>query len=127
MSFTPKRLTKFCREEAGDTLRAVFTYRRDGGRLLYARDDVRSSLTPEAIEQYQEAAWEVHGVMIDQIGRVEGMGPHRVSVHTFDFGFAFQFVHSDDRGVLATFDGEIGRNPHEFITRREEKLGIEQV
>jgi len=126
MSFTPKRLTKFCREEAGDMLRAVFAYRRDDGSLLYARNDVRSSLTPEATEQYQKAAWDVHREINGQISRVEGMGPHRVSVHTFDFGFAFQFVHSDERGVLATFDREIGRNLHQFITACEERLGIEQ-
>lgn len=117
-----EELAEFCRVEGRGSLRGVFTYRADGGDVVYAREDLEEVYGGEGFVGLREAAWEVHETVLEEAPNVRTLGKYRVTVHTFDQGFVMQFRESPEEGVAVVFDRDVGRNLHEFLLECEDYL-----
>ena len=98
MSFTP---VPTLRDVAGEALRAVAAYDRDGLELLYERDDVSQKET--AIDRIHEE------LVLQELGReylerLFGVGRWHCTMHRFDRATCVHYAEGEFSGVFVSVD-----------------------
>ena len=108
------RLVERLREEAGENLRTVTTYREETYELLFMRENVDAIYSTEEID-----------VIFEEI-RLEGWGRERLedlfnagslecSVYGFEKAMMLHFVKNGFSGVFITYDRNAGIDTESFI------------
>jgi len=95
-------VTTDLREEAGDALRVVATYDRDGYDLVYCRDDVTGRMDDVATGIHDDLV--LQGVGREHLESLFDAGELHCSVHRFDEVTAFHFLASDQTGLFVSID-----------------------
>ena len=110
-----ERLTKYCRERAGERLRSVVAYDRSGYELVFLRDDLQTRYDQERFDWLVERANTVHEEVYTAGGHDSPLGEAEATVHYFENAFVVQLLMAADRGYLATFDSRVGKALGAFI------------
>ena len=97
-------VTADLREEAGDALRVVATYDRDGYDLVYCRDDVTERMADVAAEIHDDLV--LQGVGREHLESLFDAGDLHCSVHRFDDLTAFHFLASEYTGLFVSVDAD---------------------
>lgn len=92
------------REEAGDALRVVATYDRDGYDVVYCRDDVTGRMADVAPEIHDDLV--LQGVGREHLESLFDAGELHCSVHRFDELTAFHFLASEYTGLFVSIDAD---------------------
>lgn len=110
-----RRLKRFCDGRAGQLLRGVFVYDDDGVETVYLRDDVRAAYTEEGVAVLAEAARRIHKISMRVGASGSALGDLDGHVHAFEHAHVLQIPMEDDRGVIVSFDREVGGQLAGFI------------
>lgn len=98
----PDSVTSDLREEAGDALRVVATYDRDGYHLVYCRDDVTDRVADRAAAIHDDLV--LQGIGRDHLESLFEAGELHCSVHRLDELTAFHFLASEYTGLFVSID-----------------------
>lgn len=97
-------VTADLRDAAGDALRVVATYDRDGYHLRYCRDDVVDRTADRAPAIHDDLV--LQGVGRDHLESLFDGGSLHCSVHRFDDLTAFHFLAGDHTGLFVSIDSD---------------------
>lgn len=89
---------------AGDALRVVATYDREGYEVRYARDDLQGRLESVADGVHQDLVLE--GVGREHLESLFEAGDLRCTMHRFDELTAFHFPDDEYRGLFVSVDSD---------------------
>jgi hypothetical protein len=122
-----ERLVGYCHERAGDGLRTVTAYDRDGFEVVYIRDDLANRYSRERFEQFVTPAREAHATLeplhtADELP----LGSHAATIHAFENAVVLQLVEADGRGCLVSFESGVGSTVSEFIGECRHRLVPEE-
>ncbi len=92
------------REQAGDALRVVATYDRDGYDPVYVRDDVEGHLADQAERVHDELV--LQGLGRGHLEDLFAAGDLQCSIHRFDDLTAFHFAVGEFSGLFVSVDSE---------------------
>ncbi|MFB6172483.1 MAG: hypothetical protein ABEJ23_08100 [Haloarculaceae archaeon] len=115
------RLTRYCREQVGESLLSVFSYTEGAAELHYVHEDLKAEFRGGGLSRYQEAVWAIHTSVLQEAPKVEVFGNYRATVHAFERAFSVQF-RVDDAFVVVALDREVGRNLHQFLLECERHI-----
>jgi len=93
------------RDQAGDALRVVAEYDRDGYELRYVREDVDVRLTDRADAIHRDLVLE--GIGREHLEDLFGAGDLRCSMHRFDEVTAFHFAEAKYTGLFVSVDSDV--------------------
>jgi hypothetical protein len=97
-------VTSDLRAEAGDALRVVATYDREGYHLVYCRDDVTERTAEHAPDIHEDLV--LQGVGREHLESLFEAGKLHCSVHRFDELTAFHFLASEYTGLFVSIDAD---------------------
>jgi len=97
-------VTADLRDEAGDALRVVATYDRDGYDVVYCREDVAGRMDDVASGVHDDLV--LQGVGRDHLESLFDAGELHCSVHRFDDLTAFHFLASEYTGLFVSIDSD---------------------
>lgn len=90
------------RQQAGDALRVVAEYDRDGYDIRYVRDDVSARLAERADAIHQNLVLE--GISRGHLEDLFDAGDLRCSMHRFDEVTAFHFAEAEYTGLFVSVE-----------------------
>jgi hypothetical protein len=97
-------LVRELHELAGDSLRVVATYDRQGYEIRHARDDVDARLGDIAADVHQDLVLE--GLSREHLEELFDAGDLRCSMHRFETVTAFHFAEAEYRGLFVSIDSD---------------------
>jgi hypothetical protein len=110
-----QRLTAYCRDRVGDSLRSVVEYGETEYELVYLRDDLQSQYSDDQFDDLVGEARAVHN-RVWAVGTQAGpLGAARATVHYFENAFVIQLVPERRHGYFATFNSNVGQTLGSFI------------
>jgi len=92
------------RAEAGDALRVVATYDREGYEPVYVRDDLTARLTNRADAVHDELV--LQGIGRGHLEDLFGAGDLQCSMHRFEGLTAFHFTAAEFTGLFVSLDSD---------------------
>jgi hypothetical protein len=98
-------LVQQLQELAGDSLRVVATYDREGYEVRYVREDVEARLGTIADDVHQDLVLE--GLSREHLEELFGAGELRCSMHRFDEVTAFHFSEAEYQGLFVSIDSDV--------------------
>lgn len=108
-----QRIVEYCRDVAGDSLRAVFEYGDGGPSLRYAADAAIEF--PEDAAALCHTARQTHDALVAAGASSASLESPTASVHAFEGALVVQLPVAEDRGCLVVLDPEAGRNLVDFV------------
>ncbi len=93
------------RAQAGDALRVVAEYDRDGYDLRYVRDDVDERLDDVADDIHRDLVLE--GISRERLEDLFDAGDLRCSMHRFEEVTAFHFAEAEYAGLFVSIDSGV--------------------
>lgn len=110
-----KRLTKYCKERAGDKLRSVTIYRPEGTTSVYVREGLREDYTEEQVAALVKSATELNSTLHRSNIEDAPLGRPNAGVYSFEEAFVIQLPLNENSGIVATFDADVGSYLAGFI------------
>lgn len=102
-TYLPMGLVDKLRDEIGENLRAVATYREAEYEVVYEREDVAAK--PRAIDRiHQELIME--GMGTEYLEDVFDVGRLNCTMHSFEEAMCFHFLRGNMTGVFVAIDPE---------------------
>jgi hypothetical protein len=109
----PQRIVEYCRDVAGDSLRAVFEYGDDGPSLRYAAGSTLEF--PDDAAALCHTARQTHDALAAAGANSTALESPTASVHAFEGALVVQLPVAEDCGCLVVLDPEAGRNLVDFV------------
>lgn len=118
---TGNRLADYARGQIGDALRTVVVLYENDCVVVYLRDDLRKTYTPE---QYREVADSFRTDMrIDAHSSGEtSIGQKRSLIHYHENAYVFQFPHDDCHSILMSVKPSVGSRLRSFINECQKRI-----
>jgi hypothetical protein len=89
---------------AGDELRMVAEYDRDGYEIRFVRDDVSARLAEQADDIHRDLVLE--GISREHLEDLFDAGDLHCTMHRFDELTAFHFAEAEYRGLFVSVDSD---------------------
>lgn len=119
-----QRIIEYCRDVAGDALRAVVEYGDDGPALQYAADG--DTDLPDAAALCRTAR-QTHDALLAAGTTSDALESPAASVHAFEDALVVQLPVAADRGCLVVLDPGAGRNLVDFVSACRDHLTRERA
>lgn len=103
-----RRLTRYCRDRAGEKLRSVTVYHPEGTDPIYQRDGLREEYSADQIAALVRSARELNTTLHETGIDDAPLGRPVAGVYSFEEAFVIQLPWDDESGVVATFDANVG-------------------
>lgn len=112
-------LASFLHTRLGDDLRAVGRYWGDDDEWIYLREDLRQRYARKGrgFEDFSEEARTVHDCLDAVSGPETPVGSSQASLHAFDRALVAHFFLGEGRGVVVSFEPEVGGRLQAFVDR----------
>jgi hypothetical protein len=95
-------LVETLREHAGESLRVVAEYDRDGYEIHYVREDVGARLEARADDIHRDLVLE--GISREHLEDLFGAGDLHCTMHRFEDVTAFHFADHEHEGLFVSVD-----------------------
>lgn len=102
------RLTLFCRNHAGESLRGVFRYTADRCAVEFVRPDLEATYDEQTRERLAAIAWDFHEGVLREGRDAGSFGECRSVVYAFEDAFVLQVSGGSAEGALVAFDRQTG-------------------
>lgn len=114
-------LSRFFRQEVGQSLRLVAHYTDDEIDFVYLRDDLEETYDEEEFSQTFTVHRQDKATAIQQQS-VIAAGNHHVTLRIYDDAIVFNFTQTDEVGTVVSVTPEVGQNLLTFVTRSLKQL-----
>lgn len=109
-----RQLVEYAREQIDDALRTVVILYKDDCEVVYLRDDIRQTYTPDSYKQVAESFQidlntEIHERSSSQIGEKAAV------IHYHEGAYVFQFPCDDCHSILLSVEPQVGTQLKSFI------------
>ncbi|MEF8787227.1 MAG: hypothetical protein V5A45_14955 [Haloarculaceae archaeon] len=118
---TGTRLVQYARQQVDDALRTVLVLYDNDYEILYLRDDLKGSYSPE---EYESVAESFRIEMNAEASDWEDapIGEKATVIHYHDSAYVFQFPHEDCHSILLSVEPRVGSRLKSFIDGCREQI-----
>lgn len=119
MQSRAEKLTTYCQDQLGESLRAVGFHTAAGSEIVYVRDDLVPKYSSDDIDHFIAASQDISNAIQTLDKR---MGAPEASLHVLEEGLAIQFHHPDERVTFVAVDQGVGQNFTSFVSDCQDQM-----